>query len=229
LDRLLLFAARCAYRLRLSGRSGALAAIGATVSPAAPGDVAARTIGWRSVAPILLVLAAVADAYGQPAKALVPLPATGAPALILHDLKGKVHRLADYRGRVVLVNFWASWCEPCRDEMPSMQALARRLRARGGPELVILAVNYGESEARIADFLHRYPLDFPVLRDPFGQVWQDWKPAVLPASFLIDRGGKLRYRVRGEIDWTSREVEGSVRRLLQERPPSGERSGRSAE
>ena len=85
------------------------------------------------------------------------------PPLELADLDGRVHRLADYRGKVVLMNFWATWCEPCRDEMPSLQ----RLQANALPasRSSVLAVNVGEPEARIAEFLQKLPLDFPFLRD----------------------------------------------------------------
>jgi hypothetical protein len=90
------------------------------------------------------------------------------------------------------------------------------MQARHGMALVVLAVNYGENEARIAEFLARYPLTFAVLHDPFSRAWQEWKPGLLPASFLIGRDGRLRYRVRGEIDWADKSVETLVARLLQE-------------
>jgi thiol-disulfide isomerase/thioredoxin len=163
------------------------------------------------LAAALLPAAAMASSAKLTAVAAQP-----APPLELRDLAGKLHRLSDYRGKVVLVNFWASWCEPCRAEMPSMQMLEQRLQSRHGRAFAVLAVNHGENRARIAGFLQSQPLAFPVLQDPFGRAWQDWKPGLLPASYLIGRDGRVRYRVRGEIDWTAKEVETLVVRLLQE-------------
>ena len=107
----------------------------------------------RAVAHVLLaLLVCCATSVAQPVKKLIATEALP-PKLELSDLQGKSHRLADYKGKVVLVNFWATWCEPCRDEMPSMRALYRRLGAPGGGDLVVLAVNHGENAPRIEQFL----------------------------------------------------------------------------
>jgi thiol-disulfide isomerase/thioredoxin len=153
----------------------------------------------------------------QPVKKIVATDATIPPALALKDTSGKLHRLADYRGKVVLVNFWASWCEPCRDELRSMQRLYRRLGPRHGGDLVILAVNHAENADRVERFLRLQSLGFPVLLDSFGTAWAAWKPGFLPASFLIGRDEKLRYRALGAIDWAGREAEATLRALLRER------------
>ncbi|MCC6534835.1 MAG: TlpA family protein disulfide reductase [Burkholderiales bacterium] len=163
---------------------------------------------------IALFAACAAGLAAQPAKKLVALAPHAAPALELKDTQGRLHRLADYRGKVVLVNFWATWCEPCREELPSMQALRRR----SGAGLVVLAVNYGERAARVEQFLAQQPLDFPALLDAFGQARQTWKPPLLPASYLVGRDGRVRYRALGEIDWSGADAEASVRRLLAESP-----------
>ncbi|RPI42151.1 MAG: TlpA family protein disulfide reductase [Betaproteobacteria bacterium] len=149
----------------------------------------------------------------QPVKKLVAVDAAS-PPLELKDTKGRLHRLSDYRGKVVLVNFWATWCEPCRDEMPSMQALYRRAGPQAGGGLAILAVNHAENLSRIEQFLRHHPLDFPVLIDPFSSVWSAWKPGLLPSSYLIGRDGRVRYRALGEIDWAGKEAEAILRRLL---------------
>jgi thiol-disulfide isomerase/thioredoxin len=177
---------------------------------------AARPPSWASRLGLAAAAVWVSIAAVAAANQLVAVPAAPAPALELTDMAGKLHRLPDYRGKVVLVNFWASWCEPCRAEMPSMQMLEQRLQSRHGRAFAVLAVNHGENRARIAEFLKSQPLAFPVLQDPFGRAWQDWKPGLLPASYLIGRDGRVRYRVRGEIDWTAKEVETLVVRLLQE-------------
>jgi peroxiredoxin len=127
-------------------------------------------------------------------------PWTGAalPPFELKDMDGRVHRLQDYRGKVVLVNFWATWCEPCRAEMPSMQQLRRKMESKG---FVVLGINADEPPPRIRKFLGELPLDFPVLMDPDLRVTKSWAAKVLPASYLIGRDGQARYQVIGELDW----------------------------
>ena len=139
-------------------------------------------------------------------------PWTGpTPPLELKDLGGQTHTLADYRGRVVLINFWATWCPPCRDEMPTLQTLHERLAGR---PFAILGVNYGESSARIESFLRGVPVGFPILRDPRHEAITAWRVRTLPASFLVGPDGQIRYAVVGELDWAAEEVVAVVRRLL---------------
>ena len=133
------------------------------------------------------------------------------PPLELKDLAGKTHTLADYRGRVLLVNFWATWCPPCRDEMPSLQTLHERLAARG---FAILGVNYGEAAPRIESFLRGTPVGFPILRDPRHDAITAWRVRTLPASFLVGPDGQIRYTVVGELDWLADDAVATVRRLL---------------
>jgi len=154
-------------------------------------------------------------AASTPLARLAPQAPVPAPALELKDTTGKLHRLADYRGKVVLINFWATWCEPCRDEMPSMQKLKQRTDKMAGAPLIILAVNHGESAARVESFLKTVTLGFPVLLDPFSEVSRAWKPGVLPASFLIGRDGRVHYRVIGEVDWSDVSTAAVIDRLLQ--------------
>ena len=97
---------------------------------------------------LALTASFAATAAFPPLAKLTPVAAAPAPALELKDTAGKLHRLADYRGKVVLVNFWATWCEPCRDEMPSMQRLKDRMEKEPGAPLVILAVNHGRMPRR---------------------------------------------------------------------------------
>ena len=145
--------------------------------------------------------------------ALSPVPA---PAIELKDTSGKLHRLSDYRGKVVVVNFWATWCEPCRAEMPSLQKLKERFDQdkRRPASLVVLAVNYNENAANIDKFLQAVRVEFPVLLDSFGEASHAWKPGVLPASFMIGRDGRLYYRVIGELDWAGAEAMSVVERLI---------------
>lgn len=172
-----------------------------------------RMLWW-----VALVFASTLPTFAaQPIKQLVATPEVTPPALELKDLAGKVHRLADYRGKVVLVNFWATWCEPCRDEMPSMQSLYRRLGPPAGGDVVVLAVNYAENAPRIEQFLAKMPIEFPILLDGFSEAWRAWKPGMLPASYLVGRDGRMRYRVLGEFDWSGAQADAVIRRLLSEK------------
>lgn len=135
------------------------------------------------------------------------------PALELKDLDGAPVRLADYRGKVVLLNFWATWCEPCRDEMPSMQSLKRRLAGR---PFEVLAVNFGESESKVKEFLGRFPVDFRIPLDRFNTARRDWNVKLLPTSFIIGADGSVRYVVVGEFNWADDQA---VAPLLQLVPP----------
>ena len=142
-------------------------------------------------------------------------PWTGGPppALDLKGLDGASHRLADYRGKVVLVNFWATWCGPCRDEMPSIQELKDKL---AGKPFVVLAVNLDEPESRIRKFLSqmKVKLDFPVLLDPEREVARAWGARILPASYVIGADGKIRYSLVGELDWGHELVVSRIAELL---------------
>jgi len=145
------------------------------------------------------------------------------PPLALQDLEGRPHALEDYRGKVVLINFWATWCEPCRAEMPSINRLRTTL---AGQPFAVLAVNLAESEPRIRRFMDQVPLDFPVLLDRDSAVAKAWRTRVLPASFLVGPDGRIRYSVIGEYDWTQDGARKAIFSLL---PPGGAPSQPRAE
>ena len=129
-----------------------------------------------------------------------------APAFNLPDLDGKTWTLAALRGQVIVINFWASWCEPCRAEMPSLELLASRHERAG---LSVLAVNYQEALPAIKRFLDVQPVLLPILLDRDGAAAAAWTPRVFPATVLVDRAGVPRTQVLGELDWmgnTAREL-----------------------
>jgi len=146
---------------------------------------------------------------------LEPLPTPiPAPDLELLGVDGGLHRLADHRGEVVLVNFWASWCTPCLREMPSMQRLADSLP---GSSFEILAVNVAESRAAIEKAYSRTEVRFTALLDPASTAFHAWQVRVLPTSFLIGPHGRVRYRVEGPVEWDSAEAIGIVESLMADR------------
>jgi thiol-disulfide isomerase/thioredoxin len=157
-----------------------------------------------------VLFAALAVAAGARAHQLRPWT-RAAPPLALNDLDGKPWQLSALQGRAVLLNFWATWCEPCREEMPSLQALARRHEA---DSLLVLMVNYRESEPGIRRFLERTPLALPVLLDSDGSAARAWTPRVFPTTVLIDRSGQPRHQVVGAVDWNGDEARQWVRELL---------------
>jgi thiol-disulfide isomerase/thioredoxin len=120
------------------------------------------------------------------------------PALDLLDLAGTRWRLETFAGQVVVVNFWATWCEPCRLEMPSLDALAARRRGEG---VVVAAVNHKESPDVIHRFLQRAPFRAPILLDPDGDATAAWTPRVFPSTVLVARNGQPVHVVVGELDW----------------------------
>jgi thiol-disulfide isomerase/thioredoxin len=154
----------------------------------------------------------MAIVLAAPAAAKELAPASGAaPALKLADLEGRRHDLAAYRGKVVLVNFWATWCEPCREEMPSIERLRASLEGR---PFAVLAVNLAEPEARIRKFLDSVPLRFAVLLDRDGQATRAWQAKLLPATYIVGPDGALRYRHIGELDWSKPEIRDRIVALM---------------
>ncbi|MHB1085146.1 MAG: TlpA family protein disulfide reductase [Thiobacillus sp.] len=138
---------------------------------------------------------------------------TLAPALKLHDINGQSHDLAALKGNVVLINFWATWCPPCRQEMPSIARLAERLH---GKRFTVLAVDIGEDADTIQNFISQLDtsLPFPVLLDPDAKIMQTWNISGLPTTYLIDRKGRIAYSAAGGREFDHPEIEQLVRNLL---------------
>jgi len=134
-----------------------------------------------------------------------------APTLRLPTLRGGPVDLADLRGKVVLVNFWTTWCPPCVEEIPSLQRLYRRLRPQG---LEILAVDVGESIETMEAFLEDKPIEFPVLMDSDGSALHRWGVYAFPTTLILDREHRIRYAVFGAFDWSSDEVVETLAPLL---------------
>jgi len=134
-----------------------------------------------------------------------------APGLTLADLDGNTHALEDYRGHVVLVNFWGSWCPPCVREMPSLQRLHESMAGR---PFTVLAVNVRQTRPTVTRFAERLGLAFTVLLDPWGTTYKTWKVRVFPSSFLLDPTGQIRYTVVGELEWDDAETVRVIESLM---------------
>jgi thiol-disulfide isomerase/thioredoxin len=132
------------------------------------------------------------------------------PPLALKDLGGKPHTLEDYRGQVVLLNFWATWCPPCLIEMPAMQRLEA---AFPDTAFTVLAVNVKESREKAWRFQKMLGVNFSVLLDTTGKAAEDWDVAVYPTSYLIDTTGRIRHVAYGALDWDSMAIKQVIERL----------------
>jgi len=138
---------------------------------------------------------------GQASISAVPaLVNYAAPELKLTDLQGNPVSLADYRGMVVLVNNWATWCPPCKEEMPTLQAY---YEAHRGQNFTIIAIEAGEPANEVADFVQRYGLTFQIWTDPTLKATVAFRNPGLPSSYVIDTSGKVRLAWAGA---TSREA-----------------------
>lgn len=136
------------------------------------------------------------------------------PPLRLQELSGRLLDLNDFKQQVVLVNFWASWCPPCVEEMPSLQRLSKSLPA---DKFVILGVNIAETRKVVDKFLsEQVKIDFPVLLDSEGEVMRQWNVMAFPTSFVIDKRGKIRYALFGSIDWDTSKIKNTLQKLLAE-------------
>jgi len=147
--------------------------------------------------------------------AIVPVKVSfPAPALILVDTQDISRSLEDYRGQVVLVNLWATWCLPCKEEMPALQSFYDRHRDQG---FVVIAINDGDPTADVLQFVKDYQLSFPVWLDPtYIATEQAFKTLTLPSSFVIDRTGTIQLQWVGGI--SLRMLEQYVSPLIAEQP-----------
>ena len=161
----------------------------------------------RLVAVIVLVITGVIHAD----QTLTPVPGNiPAPDFSLQDIDGNLHRLSEYRGRPVIINFWATWCPPCREEIPSMNRAWQVLREEG---IAMLAINVGEDEDTIFVFTADYPADFPLLLDQSGDIIGQWPVKGLPTTYVIAPDGSIAYRAIGGREWDDDELLDVIRKL----------------
>lgn len=137
-----------------------------------------------------------------------------APEFSLYDLSGNLVRLADFRGKVVLLNFWATWCSPCRREIPSLERL---YQSRNDQGFEIVAVNQERASAsQIASFAKKYGMSFPILLNPRGDVGNKYWVRAIPTSFLLGKNGVITWKIVGGREWESPYVVSRIDQLLKE-------------
>ncbi len=134
-----------------------------------------------------------------------------APSFTLRDLNGKEVKLEDQRGKIVFLNFWATWCPPCRAEMPSMEKLYTQFKDR---DFIILAVDLREETKKVRVFQEKFKLNFPILLDSDGRVGLKYEVWSIPTKYLIDREGYVKGGALGARNWASKEAFELIDHLL---------------
>lgn len=161
---------------------------------------------------VLLLVLFLAAGLVQ-ANDLKPYEGESLPDFTLNDMQANSHTLSDYQGKVVMLNFWATYCGPCIKEMPSMQRLKEKM---AGKDFAILAVDMAEEPSDVKAFLkkHRIKIDFPLLLDPDGEVVEQWMISAVPTTFILDPEGKIRYALYGGLEWDNEEVIATLNGLM---------------
>ncbi len=136
-----------------------------------------------------------------------------APAFTLTDLTGQTGALSQYKGQVVMVNFWATWCGPCQQEMPLLDQMYRKYKPAG---FTLIGVNVDKNAPPVKDLLARKPVSFPVLLDPTNAVSKAYHLDEMPSSVIIDRKGNIRYLHRGYKPGDENEYQDRIRQLIRE-------------
>lgn len=191
-----------------------------------------KTIGFAPALLIILIIAAILGVYyfvqsksgevnspvtmGASNDKTAPKMGAFAPNFTAKDLNGKSISLADYKGKVVFLNLWATWCPPCREEMPSMQKLYEQLQ---GQDFEILAVSIDTDGAKsVAPFMKKYGLTFPALLDPDNKVARLYQVTGVPESFILNKKGIIVKKIIGPMDWSSESALSFFYKLLKETP-----------
>ena len=174
----------------------------------------------RRIKPVCVVIALLVALVGLPAVdgwsmgSRVPAVGTLVEDFHLTDLEGKSQSLSQYRGKIVLVNFWATWCKPCTTEMPAMQAMYDKLRDKG---FVVLAINELEDDAKVREHIKQYGHTFPVLMDRDNKVANQFGVFGLPVSVFIDQEGRAQEYIKGGL-LTEQKIDETIARIQKQQP-----------
>ncbi len=178
-------------------------------APEVRGTISRRR--WLPSLRFAVLAALLSSSHAAAFETLEPWTGPEAVSLALDDLGGTRHVLAEHRGRPVIVHFFATWCEPCRRELPGLAALASRYPP---PRLSVVAISVAEPASRIRRFFQTLPVTFPVLIDRNRAAARAWTVDVLPTTILLDADLKPRLAVQGEFDWSGAEADAAVKSLM---------------
>ncbi len=174
-----------------------------------------KTIHFSLLLTFLFVLfvinAHARNEYPSPPKGILKLPPYPAPEIKISDIDGKPYNLSNNKSHWIFVHFWASWCVPCRKEMPAIQKMWRNLKKQG---LKIALINTAEDEDTIFNFLGIYAPDIRALMDADGTATEKWKPRGLPATYLVDPAGSIQYQALGGRPWDKPVYLNFLKKLL---------------
>jgi cytochrome c biogenesis protein CcmG, thiol:disulfide interchange protein DsbE len=166
----------------------------------------------------LLLAAKAADAQEHlyEAMGMAKVPPKAAPDFTLPTIDGKEVSLRDYRGKVVFLNFWATWCIPCREEMPALERLHQTYHQ--SQDFAVISIDHKESAEQVKAFFQKHELSFPALLDQSGSVSRDYLVTGMPTTYLIGRDGMLLARGIGGRDWTRAEALNLIKALVKRTP-----------
>lgn len=167
-----------------------------------------KGILFVSVCAMLLSHSALAEEI----KIQKPEGVVRAPSLLLEDVDGTSKSLGDYSGKVLLIHFWATWCVPCKDELPEIKTLWEKFKDKG---FVVVAIAE-DSRKAVKPFIAKYGMGFPVLIDQYGGVMRDYGVRMLPTSYLVNRKGNIEGIAIGPRKWDSQEAVNLIQGLLAE-------------
>ena len=153
------------------------------------------------------------------AMGMAKVPSKAAPNFTLSSADGQQVSLQQYRGKVVFLNFWATWCIPCREEMPALERLHQKYQSQ---DLAVLSIDLKESADQVKAFFQKHGLSFPALLDQDGSVFRDYLVAGMPTTYLIGRDGIMLARGVGGRDWTRSEALQLIQELIQATPVVGQ-------
>ena len=154
-------------------------------------------------------------AWAQFDKSAWPI-STATPKIEAVDLQGKAWHGSELAGKVVVLNFWATWCAPCKDELPTLQTL----HDISDSQTVVLTINVREPAARAARYMQSTGMTFPVISDAKGDVAKRWGVTVYPTTILIAPNGQARWRIMGDVDWSGAQANGWLAEVRQNASPA---------
>ncbi len=187
--------------------------------------------GFSSKAAIAVVVAIIVSLVlliiaGQRHKFEPVVEGKIAPDFALPDLQGKMYKLSDYKGKIVFINFWATWCKPCEEEMASMQVMYEALRKQY-PDFELWAVSIDKGAPDIVkSFVRKYELTFPILHDRNGKIKEIYKTTGVPETFIIDQNGIIAEKVWGPRDWSKHDSIRTIVELLTNGPSTAAKYSR---